>query len=405
MIRSVAVMALALVSSMGIWGCQRSEDFWKGEPEHILSPDERRAEISEKTDRLQAFLKEEDLRGVLLSKVRNVQWITAGLTNTEIAQGGERGAGSLLIMDNGSKYLICDGSEAGRLMDESLGGLGYELAMYNWYESPEPVIRRLTAGGRIGSDTDLPGTVFIGDKLKSFSYRLTEGEIKKYRWLGRQTTEAVEAVCRRLQPGMDEFQMEAITAAELRSRGIKPTVLLMGVDERIYKYRHCLPGGATLEKYGMVNVCAEKWGLIVSLTRFVHFGPLPTELARKLEGTARINAHFEHATVPGRSGREIFEAAKTWYAEVGFPDEWRLHHFGGAIGYDIREYKIGPATDVKVQERQAFAWNPTITGAKIENTIIAYEDNIEVITHIDSWPTIDIEIEGKVYPQPAILIR
>ncbi|MBA7601182.1 hypothetical protein ES703_08249 [subsurface metagenome] len=104
MIRSVAVMALALVSSMGIWGCQRSEDFWKGEPEHILSPDERRAEISEKTDRLQAFLKEEDLRGVLLSKVRNVQWVTAGLTNTEIAQCGEKGAGSLLIMDNGSKY-------------------------------------------------------------------------------------------------------------------------------------------------------------------------------------------------------------------------------------------------------------------------------------------------------------
>jgi len=405
MTRSVAIMALALVSSMGIWGCQRSEDYWKGEPEHILSPDEWQAEISEKTDRLQAFLKEQDLRGVLLTRVRNVQWITAGLANTENALGSEKGAGSLLIMDDGSKYLICDGSEASRLMDESLGALGYELAMYNWYDSPETVIRRWTADGRIGSDTDQAGTIFIGDKLKSLSYRLTEGEIKKYRWLGRQTTEAVEVVCRSLQPGMDEFQMEAITAAELRSRGIKPTVLLMGVDERIYKYRHCLPGGATLEKYGMVNVCAEKWGLIISLTRFVHFGSLPAELARKLEGVARINAHFEHATVPGRSGREIFEAAKTWYAEVGFPDEWRMHHQGGAIGYDNREYIIGPAIDVKVQERQAFAWNPTITGTKIENTIIAYEDNIEVITHIDSWPTIDIEIEGKVYPQPAILIR
>ena len=290
-------------------------------------------------------------------------------------------------------------------MDESLGKLGYELAMYNWYESPEPVIRRCADGGRIGSDTVLPGTVFIKDKLKSLSYRLTDGEIKKYRWLGRETAEAVETVCRSLQPGMDEFQMEAITAAELRSRGIKPTVLLMGVDDRIYRYRHCLPGGAVLDKYATVNVCAEKWGLIVSLTRFVHFGPVPAELAGKLEGVARINANFEHATVPGRSGRAIFEAAKTWYAEAGFPDEWQLHHQGGAIGYDNREYKIGPATEVEVQERQAFAWNPTITGAKIEDTIIAHTDGVEIITYTGSWPTIDVEIEGKVYPQPAILIK
>ena len=179
----------------------------------------------------------------------------------------------------------------------------------------------------------------------------------------------------------------------------------MGVDDRIYRYRHCLPGGAVLDRYAMVNVCAEKWGLIVSLTRFVHFGPVPAELAGKLERVARINANFEHATVPGRSGREIFEAAKTWYAEAGFPDEWQLHHQGGAIGYDNREYKIGPATEVEVRERQAFAWNPTITGAKVEGTIIAHADGVEIITHTGSWPTIDVEIEGKVYPQPTILIK
>jgi len=85
---------------------------WKGAKEHIISPDEWRAEINEKMDRLQAFLKEEGLRGVLLTRVRYVQWITAGLASTKIAQGRENGAGSLLIMDDGSKYLICDGSEA-----------------------------------------------------------------------------------------------------------------------------------------------------------------------------------------------------------------------------------------------------------------------------------------------------
>ena len=119
MIRLIAFTALAIFSSIGAGGCQRSEDFpngslsdWKGAKEHILSPEEWQAEISEKMDRLsqrdpdgQAFLKEEGLRGVLLTRVRYVQWITAGLANTEIAQGSENGAGSLLIMDDGSKYL------------------------------------------------------------------------------------------------------------------------------------------------------------------------------------------------------------------------------------------------------------------------------------------------------------
>ena len=114
MIRLIVFTALAILSSIGAWGCQRSEDFpngslsewiplgwdWKGAKEHILSPEEWQAEISEKMDRLQAFLKEEGLRGVLLTRVRYVQWITAGLANTEIAQGRENGAGSLLIMDD-----------------------------------------------------------------------------------------------------------------------------------------------------------------------------------------------------------------------------------------------------------------------------------------------------------------
>ena len=54
MIRLIAFTALAIFSGIGAWGCQRSEDFpngslwdWKGAKEHIISPDEWRAKISE----------------------------------------------------------------------------------------------------------------------------------------------------------------------------------------------------------------------------------------------------------------------------------------------------------------------------------------------------------------------
>ncbi len=384
---------------------------WKNMPQQIPSKTELTKERETKYQLVKAFLEKEGLTGILLTQVRNVYWITAGVTNTQIVLNKDVGAASLLFMKDGSKHVICNGSEADRLMDESLRELGYELTMYDWYKAnPQQdvrgdIIRELANGGKIGSDIDFPNTVLVADKFTKLRYSLTEPEIKRYRWLGKQVAEAVETVCRRLEPGMDEYEIEAMTAAELRSRGIFPTVLLIGVDERIYKYRHALPGGTTLEKYGMVNVVAEKWGMPMAVTRFVHFGPLPEELQSKLEKTARVNARFQAATVPGKSCAEIFEECKQWYAEVGYEGEWKKHHQGGAIGYNDREYVIYPGIQETVQKRQAFAWNPTITGAKVEDTMIAYQDSMEVVTRTGNWPMIDVELNGKIYPQPGILIK
>jgi antitoxin VapB len=425
--RKVVIKYLSLIVifiSFVFFSCQRTEKndyleckelIWKDEPHHLLTPTEIKEEISSKIDRLNKFLDENKLIGMLFTQVRNVNWITAGLANNQIVLNKDVGAASLLILKIGKKYLICNGAEADRMMDESLKDLGYELKMFNWYESNPvkdirgEIIKHIAGNGTIGSDIDYPNTVNVSAKFKPLRYSLTEQEIKRYRWLGEQTTEAVAEVCKRVKPGMNEFEIEAMTSAELRSRGILPTVLLIGVDDRIYKYRHALPRGAVLQKYAMVNVVAEKWGMPIAVTRFVYFGDkLPEELKNKLEKTAIVNAHFQAAVVPGKSMEEIWEGCKQWYSQVGFESEWKLHHQGGAIGYDDREYVIWPGNKEVVQENQAFAWNPTITAAKIEETIIARKDarqGGEVITKSKDWPMINVELNGKIYPQPGILLK
>ena len=388
-----------------------SKSQWADNSQQLLTQDEIKNEISIKIEQVNKFLDEEGLKGILLTQVRNVYWMTAGLANNQIVLNKDVGAASLLIMRDGEKYVICNGSEAGRLMDETLGDLGYQLKMFNWYESnPKKDVRSkiiydLADGGKIGSDIDYPGTVLKSDEFAKLRFSFTDMEIKRYRWLGKKTTEAVAKVCRKIKPGMNEFEIEYMTANALRARGIFPTVLLIAVDERIYKYRHALAGGAILKKYAMVNVVAEKWGMPIAVTRFVHFGPLPEELAKKIKAAAEVNANYEAATVPGKKLSDIFEECKTWYADVGFEGEWQKHHQGGAIGYNDREYCIYPHIDGTVQENQAFAWNPTITGAKIEDTIISYKDSIKVITVSKDWPMIPITVNGKIYKQPDILIR
>lgn len=408
-------IALSLLLMFFTCGCTQPRvdatriDLWKGKPHQVISQAEVNSETAEKMERVKRFLNDESLDGILVTQVRNVNWITAGVANTQIVLNKDVGAASLLIKADGAKFLICNGSEADRLLDEPLRGWGYQLKMYNWFEANPvkdirgDIIKEL--GGKIGSDVNFPGTIVVADKFKRLRYSLTDPEIIRYRWLGKEVTEAVSDVCRKVQVGMDEFEIEALTAAALRSRGILPTVLLIAVDERIATYRHALPAGAQLKKYVMINVVAEKWGMPIAVTRFAHFGPLPPELESKLQKAAKLNAHFEAATVPGKSCAEIFEECKQWYAEAGYPDEWMKHHQGGATGYDDREYVIYPGVQEIVQDRQAFAWNPTITGAKVEDTMIAYKDHCEIVTRSDNWPMINVELDGKTYEQPDILIR
>ncbi|MFA3783294.1 M24 family metallopeptidase [Melioribacteraceae bacterium 4301-Me] len=388
-----------------------SKAIWKGLPSQLLTDKEINDEINAKIVKLKKWLKENNLAGMLFTQVRNVNWITAGKANTQIVLNKDVGAASLLIMENGNKYLIANGSEAPRLLNEGLKGLGYELKFYPWYET-NPIkdvrgklIAEIAGNRKIGSDIPYPNTILMDEKFQPLRYELTPTEIKRYRWLSEQTTEAVAEVCKSLMPGMDEYEIEAMTAAEIRSRGIMPTVLLIGVDQRIYGYRHALPYGAKLKKYAMINVVAEKWGMPVAVTRFVHFGPLPADLQNKIEKTAIVHAHYEEATKPGVSCASIFEEMKKWYEEVGFKDEWKKHHQGGAIGYNDREYIIYPDIKEVVHENQAFAWNPTITGAKVEETILVHKDSVEVLTKAKDWPMINVELNGKVYPQPDILIR
>jgi len=386
-------------------------NLWKGYGDYINSADELREELLIKYERLNKFLDENKLSGMLFTQVRNVNWITGGMANTQIVLNKDVGAASLLIMRDCKKYLICNASEAGRLMNEDLKDLGYELKLYNWYESNNikdtrgDIIKAVSGGKPVGSDINFPGTVDAADKFKPLRFSFTGPEIKRYKWLARESTEAVAEVCRFIKPGMNEFEIEALTAAALRSRGILPTVLLIAVDERIYNYRHGLPGGAVLKKYAMVNIVSEKWGMPVAVTRFVHFGPLPDDLKNKLMKTAVINAKYEEATKPGVNVSAIFETQKLWYSDAGFENEWMKHHQGGAIGYDDREYVIYPGVDNIIRKNQPFAWNPTITGAKIEDTIIAAEEGAEIITVSENWPLIIVDINGKKYPQPNILIK
>ena len=256
----------------------------------------------------------------------------------------------------------------------------------------------------MGTDTPLAGLQTIDAEFAPLRYQLTDSEIKKYRWLGRHATEAVIAVCRRLRPGVSEREMEAMASDELMKRGIRPTVLLMGVDDRVLRFRHTTPSDARLKKYAFVNVCARRWGLVISTGRFVHFGPLPEELRKRVRASANITAQYLAHSKPGAKAGDLLATAKTWFAENGFAGEIENHHQGGAIGYAEREWIATPGSREVVHDRQAFAWNPIVQGALSFDTFIVYKDKLENLNEAPGWPTLPVKAGTAAINLPDILV-
>jgi antitoxin VapB len=377
----------------------------------IVSSAEIRQELLEKQARVQAFLRQQNLGGVLLARVNNYSWLTAGLGDSHIVITSEVGVVSLLILRDGRRFAIASHAEMPRVMAEDLAGLGYEPREFFWYEEHArsnrrlEIIQELTQGLEIGSDVPLPGARSIDAAFAPLRYALTESEIKKYRWLGRNTIEALKTVCQNLQVGMTERQIEAMASDELMRRGIRPTVLLIGADERLDRFFHHTPSDHKLKKFIFVNVCARRWGLVVSVGRYVHFSPLPEHVKREMRASAEICARLQAGSKPGVKASELFAQAERWYAEHGFPDEWKPIHMGGAIGYAEREWVGHPASTEIIQDNQAFAWNPFVRGKLSFDTILVRGNRIENLTATPDWPSLTILVNGVPWVMPDMLVR
>ena len=109
------------------------------------------------------------------------------------------------------------------------------------------------------------------------------------------------------------------------------------------------------------------------------------------------------ATRPGTPASKVLKKGIDAYREQGYPEEWKLHHQGGSIGYTGRDYRTNFNTADIIQENQAFTWNPSITGTKSEDTILATSEGPILMTKPVIYPEMKIEVEGYTFQRPDIL--
>jgi Xaa-Pro aminopeptidase len=345
----------------------------------------------EKADRLDAYLADNGLEAVWFARPSNFAWLTGG--NNVVDRDGTTGVAAAGY-DGERIRVVTTTIEAPRLADEQLDGT--DIESFPWYERSlaDAVAERTKTPA--AADFDVPGAERVA--ATQLRMPLTEPDIERYRELGTETATALEEVCRGLDPDDTEREVAAHLRGALSARGIETPVVLVGSEERAQAYRHFPPTDTELGGYALVSVTAERDGLHASMTRTVAFDP-PSWLEDRHEAAMTVAEAALTATKryagEGTAG-DVFDEIQDAYAATGHPEEWQKHHQGGAAGFAGREWIAMPTGTEDVLTPMAYAWNPTVEGAKSEDTVLVTDEGFETLTTTGEWPMREIDAYGTL---------
>ncbi|HWU47640.1 MAG TPA: M24 family metallopeptidase [Humibacter sp.] len=340
-----------------------------------------------KRDRVLEILEEAGADAVVLSSHAAVSWyLDGGRPGVSIA--AEPVVAVRVSLDGDEVFTTSN--EVGRLAAEELPA-GLTVHERAWHE-PMPAIDGLREAQ-------------VDDLLRAARVPLLPAETERFRRLGSDAAVAMTDALSCAEPGWSERRLAAAVAAGIVRAGADPLVVLVAGESRS-AYPHPLPTTAPLGRRAMAVACARRDGLIADLTRWVRFGP-PTRAERDAERRIRdVEAAAFDATRPGRPLSDVLDAIHVAYPAAGFAaDQWTRHHQGGAAGYNGRDPRAVPGAHDTIHLGQAFAWNPWVPGAKVEDTVLLTGDHsaprIETLTIDPRWPT--VEVAGR--SRPATLER
>ncbi|RZA05335.1 MAG: M24 family metallopeptidase, partial [Proteobacteria bacterium] len=228
-------------------------------------------------------------------------------------------------------------------------------------------------------------------------------EVERYRALGADAAKALTATLAQANGSMTEGDLSGLAAKACWSAGIQPMLAMAAGERRGLAFRHPITKAERLGGRAMIVICGRRHGLFANVTRHV-FWREPSHAERLAqEGVLKVESAIFAATEQGLSLPDCYESLKEAYRAAGFPDDIYRHHQGGSTGYRTREEVASPESPpgLRKEGSRAYAWNPSLEGAKIEDTILRHPDGkLEVLTIDPAWPT--REFGKRLRPDPWV---
>jgi len=359
-------------------------------------------------ERLKLLLTSYDFDAVVLTKAAN---IAAFFRGAQVSLGfRQETPGRIAIcVTKESVVLLGNQTEVSRIAEDELLLLdGLTSRPFRWDEWNLKV--------SVKSYLDSKGTKRVCDDIGVFGenieallegiyYPLSDEEIKSIRQLAKDTAFIVESVAKNVKPRVTEVRVLGELAGQLVSQGIWPEFIMVAADDRVRRFRHCIAKEIPIRRLALLSATVHRRGLYVSLSRLVSLGSATARWHRLQGACNRIDAMAILLSKPHASTGEIFRAIMQSYVKEGYPGEWLAHHQGGPAGFYGRDYKATEHESRRLVERQPVVWNPTVHGAKSEDTILTgwIGEIPEILTETGTWAYYDVSIDGVTIQRPAIL--
>ncbi len=358
--------------------------------------DARGKELAVKLGRLRKMMAANNVSAVHLGKLGNLAWLLCG--GDALVSFADAPVAEAVVTQKQALVLMAE-VERDRLEREAFPP-GVDALYYPWFEpdAKTVLLKELLGTSKVFADT--PALTGITDKatVKDFwpvRVPLVKSEVERYRALSRDAAQAFTQTLTTLEPGLSEHEVAARVAYALRERGMQPALILVAADERLQRYKHPLPTHNIFHDRVMVVACARRDGLYANLTRLVSRS-LDSGARAAYTGLLEVERTLLDYTQHGVLTRELFLEMQEAYQTAGFENEWTKHHQGGACGYETRDWILQAGGERILQDGSGYAWNPSLPGLKVEDTVLLQGDDLEVLTADPDWPS--VEVAGRARP-------
>jgi Xaa-Pro aminopeptidase len=340
---------------------------------------------------LREFIRQQGLGGIVLRGTDWFSWATAGGSNV-VLQASSTGVAEVLVSQHDA-FVLTDTIESQRLRSDEVPA-AFEVWEHPWenHGAKLEFIQEVAGGKPIGTDIpSAPGEASLPYELILAKRQMSPSEIERYTSLGIDASRAMTEVLRVSKPDWTEFDLAAHGSAALWARGIQPALVMAAGYNRMQLHRHPMPTMNRLGDAAMLVFCARRHGLFANLTRFVYFRR-PTDQEQDYKhAVAQVERAAWSFSHPSANLRDVLFGIIEAYAKVGFPHEHERHHQGGLTGYQAREEVATPSSDSTLRDGNALAWNPSLPGAKMEDTILCTMNGNINLTDDPGWPKFSVE--------------
>lgn len=336
------------------------------------------------------LIRQKNLDAFVIRRNPNLAWAIAG--RAHVPTTIDMACFDLIITQD-SAEAITNVIEAPRLQAEEFPP-EITIKTVPWSQGRDAL---LPTGSKVGSDQVGGERLDMSAEIEIIRGSLISSDILRFKEICSDAALALGNAVKEVSASDREIDVAARVTSALWRSNLEIAFLGVAGQDRVKRFRHPLPTASLVGDRLCVSICAKRKGLIASITRMATFAPLEQSATDEYRSLFQVEAAMFEATVVGRAFSEPIHAAISAYAAHGFdPDEWQRHHQGGPTGFLPRDWPANQSSSRLIADNQPIAWNPTGKGWKAEDTILATQSGVQILTNDPTWPS--FEVNGRTRP-------